>query len=225
MAQPSIYKDKDARLAGKVLGFDFQHSTDAIWCRYDTATDLYCHFNKALLPHSTAELFLLTEVLPSTKHSKISEFQGAFGRENMLGTNKIRTFRQKITKQATDIFLDAAPLDCAEEFPAYFKAVYNSASGFILGEKLGSCSGIAEALRKKTLDGFIVSLIDHHKFIGLFTEDNFGARSIVYIGNSLINTSRLSEQSQHKSNDELLERISTYGERLANRRVVERAIL
>lgn len=225
MAQPSIYKDKDARLASKVLGFDFQHSTDAIWCRYDTAIDLYCHFNKTLLPHSTAELFLLAEVLPSTMHSKISDFQGAFGRENMLGTNKIRTFRKKITKQATDFFLDAAALDCTEEFPAYVKAVYNSAFGFILGEKLCSYSGIAEALRNKTLDGFIASLVGQHKFIGLFMEDNLGARSIVYVGNSLINTSRLSEQSQHESSDELLERISAYGERLANRRVFERAIL
>lgn len=225
MTQPSIYKDVDGILAGKVLGFAFQQNTDAIWCRYESATDLYCNFNKALLPHSAAEIFLLAEVLPSAKHSKISDFQGAFGRNNLFGTNKIRTFRKKITKQAADFYLDAAPLDCTEEFSAYLKAIYNSVSGLILGEALDSRYGMEEALRNKSLDGFILSLVCHHEFIGLFTEDNIGARSVVYIGNSLTNTSSSFDESQYKSCDELLERINTYGERLANRRVFERAIL
>lgn len=224
MNQPSIYKDVGARLVSEVLGFDLQKNADAIWFYFGSTDDFCRNFDKVLMPCGPAEFFLLVEILPSEMNVKISDFQGAFGRLKLLGTNKIRTFRKKITQKAGGFFLDAAPIDCKEERHAYLRAVYNSAAGFVLGGGVGVSCGMEAALQKKTLGEFVLCLIDFYGFVGLFAEDNNGGRSIVCIGNSLADKVSVFYENQFKSPEELRELIRLYGHRLANRRIFERAL-
>ncbi|MGJ3700605.1 MULTISPECIES: hypothetical protein [Variovorax] len=223
MSNFSIFDDAGGKIFREVTAVDCE--VDAVWLRFQSAMEMYRLTLEELPLAGAITAFLLTEILPGAVNPKLSEFQGAFGRAKLLEMNRHRTFRRKLIGTSESFFLDGAPAVSNDDWKNYLRAVYNSTAGFLLigGEDVNSV--VEDAVQLGSFAECLKRLIAHCRSVGVFMEDHRGARSVVFIGRSvagLIDDAKAART--HESADAVLESVRAYGDRLANSRLIERAL-
>jgi hypothetical protein len=222
MSNFSIFNDVDGKLFREVTSVDCD--ADAVWLRFQSALEMYKLTVEELPLGGVTTAFLLTEILPDALNPKISEFQGAFGRANLLEMNRRRTFRRKLVGPSESFFLDGTQASSNDDWKSYLRTIYNSVAGFLLvgGEDVNSA--MEEAVQLGSFAEFLKFLISHCRSVGVFLEDHRGTRSVVFVGRSIAGSINERAVLEDESSDTVLESVRAYGDRLANRRLIERAL-
>jgi len=222
MSSFSTFNDTGGIVFREATSLDL--GADAFWFRFHTAADMY-RLSTATLPTvGMTKAFLLTEILPGAVNPKLSEFQGAFGRAKLLEMNRRRIFRRKLIGSSESFFLDGASAFQSEDWRNYLRSVYNTAAGFLLVGNEDVTSAVEGAIQLGSFSEFLKFLILRCHSVLVLMEDHRGMRSIVFVGNSSVNLMESMAEYKSESSDAVLESVRAYGDRLANRGLIERAL-